>query len=101
MGKNQATARTEGKISSKSAGDGLVTLYASKLPALQGEPWPGNHMERGKGAVQGTLGAGTSRRIQGGWGILGGSLNDWPRIEMPGEDLLVAYVLYRTTGRSK
>ena len=40
----------------------------------------------------------TLRKIQGGWERLGGSLNDWPRIEMPGEDLLVAYVLYRTTG---
>ena len=30
------------------------------------------------------------RKIQGGWERLGGSLNDWPRIEMPGEDLLVA-----------
>ena len=43
----------------------------------------------------------TLRRIQERWERLWGSLNDWIWIEMPREDLLVAYILYRTAGGSK
>ena len=46
---------------------------------------PVTYRERGKAGVQGTPGGGTLRRIQGGWERFGGSLNDWPRIEMPGQ----------------